>query len=355
MNIFDFAHPEWLYLLLAAPALLVIYWALTLYRRHKLRRFGNVATLRDLMPDSSVARGWFKVSLLALAIILLGLAAARPRTGSKLRSIDTEGREILFVVDVSNSMLAEDTKPSRMERTRYALMRLVEKMKDDRVGIVAFAGEAEVLLPITGDYKIAESKIRSLSPALIANQGTELGDALRLAHLAFSSNTHSKASRMIILITDGEAHDSQAIAVAEELAADGIKLCTVGIGTPEGVILQIDGRTVEDTETGRPVLTKLNEQLLQDITSTTGGIYTRSRNDEFGLESIMEQVEALEQTKMQQRTFEEYDEQYQWFLGAALLLLVVEFLIMSRRNPLLRGVYLFERRDKDELWKIKQN
>lgn len=346
MNIFEFANTEWLYLLLAAPALLLLYWALMLYRRRKLRRFGNETTLRDLMPDSSVARGWIKVVLLALAIVLLGLAAARPRTGSKLRSVETEGREILFVVDVSNSMYAEDPKPSRMERTRYALSRLVKRLTDDRIGIIAFAGEAEVVLPITGDYKIAESKIRSLSPSLITNQGTELGDALQLARISFSSSTRNKSSRLIVLITDGEAHDGAALAVAQEAAAEGIMICSIGIGSPEGVILEIGGRTVEDTETGRPVLTKLNEQLLQQITAATGGIYVRSRNDEFGLERIMEQLDTLETSKFEQRTFEEYDEQYEWFLGAALLILVVEFLLMSRRNPLLRGVHLFERNDK---------
>lgn len=347
MDVFDFASPEWLYLLLAIPALLLIYWALVFYARHKLRRFGDEATLSDLMPDRSVARGWIKMSILCLAIAMLALAAARPRTGSKLRSVETMGREILFLVDVSNSMLAEDSKPSRLARTRYALTQLVREMKDDRVGIIAFAGEAEVLLPITGDYKMAESKIKSLSPTLIANQGTELGSAMELALLSFSSSTQSRASRLVILITDGEAHDSAALGAAKQAADEGTTICAVGIGSPEGVILEIDGRTMED-ESGKPVLTKLNEELLQQIATTTNGVYVRSDNDDFGLKRIMARLDEVEATELTQRTFEAYDEQYQWFLGAALLLLVVEMLLLSRRNPLLRGVKLFEERNNGE-------
>ena len=346
MDVFDFASPEWLYLLFAIPALLLIYWLLVLYARRKLRRFGDEATLGDLMPDRSVARGWIKVAVLCLAIAMLSLAAARPRTGSKLRSVETMGREILFLVDVSNSMLAEDSKPSRMARTRYALTQLVREMKEDRVGIIAFAGEAEVLLPITGDYKMAESKIKSLDPALIANQGTELGSAMELALLSFSSSTQSRASRLVILITDGEAHDSAALSVAEQAAAEGTTICAVGIGSPEGVILEIEGRTMED-EAGKPVLTKLNEELLRQIATTTNGVYVRSDNDDFGLKRIMARLDEVEATELTQRTFEAYDEQYQWFLGAALLLLVVEMLLLSRRNPLLRGVKLFEERNRD--------
>lgn len=351
MDVFDFASPEWLYLLLAIPALLLIYWVLVLYARRKLRRFGDEATLGALMPDRSVARGWIKISVLCLAIAMLSLAAARPRTGSKLRSVETTGREILFLVDVSNSMLAEDSKPSRMARTRYALTQLVREMKEDRVGIIAFAGEAEVLLPITGDYKMAESKIKSLDPALIANQGTELGSAMELALLSFSSSTHGRASRLVILITDGEAHDSTAISVAEQAADEGTTICAVGIGSPEGVILEIDGRTMED-EMGKPVLTKLNEELLQQIATTTNGLYVRSDNDDFGLKRIMSRLDEVEATELTQRSFEAYDEQYQWFLGAALLLLVVEMLLLSRRNPLLRGVKLFEERNDNENIKI---
>ena len=324
------------------PLIIVAYSLMTLWTKRKLRRFGNKATLKELMPDYSAARGWIKISLFALAVGFVVLAMARPQTGSKLRSVETEGREIVLAVDVSNSMLAEDTEPSRMARTRYAIQQLTRHMTNDHVGIVAFADDVEVLLPITSDYKMAESKLRSLSPALIANQGTDIGEALEVSLLSFSNNVRNTRNRVIILITDGEAHDDKALAISERAKEEGVVICCIGIGTPEGTTLKIDGQMIED-ENGKMVVTKLNEQLLGDIASTTGGVYIRSTNSNFGLEEVIAELDKMESTKLTHRNFEEYDEEYMWFLGAALLLLFVEGLVLGRRNPLLKGIALFDR------------
>ena len=341
-NIFTFGAPEWLWMLIVVAALPIIYWMLRLYARSKLGKMGNVATLQRLMPDYSTARGWIKISILSLALGFIVLALARPQTGSKLRTVESQGREIVLVVDVSNSMLAEDVTPSRMARTRYAISRLVERMNKDRIGIVAFADEAEVLLPITGDYKMAESVTKRLSPELIAEQGTNIGKALEVALLSFTQNTQNTKSRVIILITDGEGHDQGSEAAIAQAKAQGAIICAIGIGTPEGTPLKINGEIMEDNE-GKMVVTKLGEPLLQQLAEATGGIYTRSRNDSFGLEEIIARLDEMEATELSVMTFEEYDEQYQWFLGAALLLLIIEMLIFERRNPLLKGVRLFER------------
>ena len=347
INKLIFANAEWLWLLLAVVAIPIIYLLLRLYRRRKLKNFGNVAVLNTLMPDYSGARGWIKITLFSLAIGFLALALARPQTGSKLRSMDVEGREVVLVVDVSNSMLAEDVSPSRMARTRYAISRLVEQMKEDRLGIVAFAEEAEVLLPITGDYKMAESMVKRLSPSLIAHQGTDIGEALEVALLSFTESTKESHSRVVILITDGEEHNQRIDKAIESAVAQGVMICAIGIGTPEGAPLKIDGTLIED-EDGKMVVTKLGEPLLQSIAEATGGLYVRSRNESFGLEEIIKRLDEIEATQLTQITFEEYDEQYQWFLGAALLLLLVEFFVMERRNPLLRGVRLFERESNNK-------
>ena len=342
IGIFEFAAPERLWWLCLVPIIIVTYALMTLWTKRKLRRFGNKATLRELMPDYSAARGWIKISLFALAVGFVVLAMARPQTGSKLRSVETEGREIVLAVDVSNSMLAEDTEPSRMARTRYAIQQLTRHMKNDHVSIVAFADDVEVLLPITSDYKMAESKLRSLSPALIANQGTDIGEALEVSLLSFSNQSRNARNRVIILITDGEAHDSKALEVAERAKEEGVVICCIGIGTPEGTTLKIDGQMIED-EDGKMVVTKLNEQLLMDIASATGGVYMRSTNANFGLEEVIAELDEMESAKLTHRNFEEYDEEYMWFLGVALLLLIIEGLVLGRRNPLLRGVSLFER------------
>ena len=342
VNMFIFANPEWLWLLLAVVAIPIIYLLLRLYRKSKLKSFGNVAVLNTLMPDYSGARGWIKIALFSLAVGFMALALARPQTGSKLRSTEVEGREVVLVVDVSNSMLAEDVTPSRMERTRYAISRLVQSMKEDRLGIVAFAEEAEVLLPITGDYKMAEAMVKRLQPSLIARQGTDIGEALEVALLSFTDSTKESHSRVVILITDGEEHNQHTEVAIERAVAQGVMVCAIGIGTPEGTPLKINGELIEDEE-GKMVVTKLGEPLLQHIAEATGGIYVRSRNENFGLEEIIKRLDQIEATELTQITFEEYDEQYQWFLGAALLLLLAEVFVMERRNPLLRGVRLFER------------
>ena len=345
LNIFIFAKPEWLWLLLAVVVIPALYLTLKLYRRRKLRRFGEEATLQSLMPDYNGVRGWIKIILFSLAIGFLSVALARPQTGSKLRSTEVKGREVVLLVDVSNSMLAEDVTPSRIERTRYAISRLVERMKEDRLGIVAFAEEAEGGLPITGDYKMAESMVKRLSPSLIAHQGTDIGEALEVALLSFTDSTKESKSRVVILITDGEEHNQRTEAAIEQAVAQGVMVCAIGIGTPEGTPLRINGELIED-EDGKMVVTKLGEPLLQHIAEATGGIYTRSRNDNFGLDDIISRLDEIEATELTQITFEEYDEQYQWFLGVALLLLVAECFVMERRNPLLRGVRLFDRENK---------
>jgi Ca-activated chloride channel family protein len=341
-NIFTFGAPEWLWLLVIVALLPLIYWMLRIYARRKLSRMGNITTLQRLMPDYSSARGWIKIALLTLAAGFMVVALARPQTGSKLHTVESQGREIVLVVDVSNSMLAEDVSPSRMARTRYAISRLVERMNNDRIGIVAFADEAEVLLPITADYKMAESVTKRLSPDLIAAQGTDIGEALEVALLSFTRSTKDSKSRVIILITDGEAHDSTTEAAIEQAKAEGAIICAIGIGTPEGTPLKINGEIMEDNE-GKMVVTKLGEPLLEQLAEATGGIYTRSRNDSFGLDEIIARLDEMEATQLSLMTFEEYDEQYQWFLGVALLLLIAEMLIFERRNPLLKGVKLFER------------
>ena len=344
-KMFRFANSEYLYLLALIPLLMVILAFVSHRRKRLLARFGNTELVRELIPDFSVSRQRLKALLYLTALTLLIFAAARPQLGSKLREVKAEGVEMMLVVDVSNSMLAEDVTPSRIERTRYAISRLVERMKEDRLGIVAFAEEAEVVLPITGDYKMAEAMVKRLSPSLIAHQGTDIGEALEVALLSFTDSTKESKSRVIILITDGEEHNQRTEAAIEQAVAEGVMVCAIGIGTPEGTPLKINGELIED-EDGKMVVTKLGEPLLQHIAEATGGIYTRSRNDNFGLEDIITRLDEIEATQLTQVTFEEYDEQYQWFLGVALLLLIAEIFIMERRNPLLRGVRLFDRESK---------
>ena len=337
---FRFAHPEYLYLLLAAPALVALFaWALY-DRRRRLARFGDPATVATLMPDASTGRMKLKFILFTTAVILVILAAARPQFGSKLREQKSEGIEMMLAVDISNSMLAEDFEPNRLERTKYAINKLFDGLEQDRVGVIVFAGDATVQLPITSDYRMAKAFAKRISPSMASVQGTSIGKALEQALLAFSGDTEQSHGRVIILITDGEDHEGNVMQAAERAAEQGIRIFTIGIGTPEGAPIQIGGEFIKD-EAGEMVVSKLNEEMLARIADITGGAYVRSSKQSIGLDEIVKAINEMEQTELSMVRFEEFNEQYQYLLIAALVLLLLEFVVLDRRNPLLAHLNIF--------------
>lgn len=231
---FRFANPQYLWLLASLPVLAALFWLAMRNRRRRLARFGRPEVLDGLMPEVSNGRVVIKFLLFAAAVLLIALAAARPQFGSKLREEKAQGIEMMLVVDVSNSMLAEDFEPNRLERTKYAIGKLFDGLKQDRVGLIVFAGEPKVQLPITSDYRMARAFARRIDPSLVSVQGTAVGKALEQALLSFSGDTEQPHGRVVILITDGENHEDDALAVAERAAKQGIRIYTIGIGTPEG-------------------------------------------------------------------------------------------------------------------------
>ena len=335
---FRFANSEYLYLLLLIPVLAIIYALVARRRRHLLAKFGNLELLQGLMPDFSRGRLRLKFVLYLLAFACVVLAAARPQFGSKLREEKSKGVEMMLVVDVSNSMLAEDFEPNRLERTKYAIGKLFEGLHQERVGLVAFAGEPKVQLPITSDYRMAQAFAKRLSPSLVGEQGTAVGKALQLATLSFSSQ--SEQSRVIVLITDGENHEDDAVEAARVAKEQGIRIYTIGIGTPEGAPIKIDGEFVKD-EDGQMVVSKLGEQMLEQIASITDGAYVRATKQSIGLEEIVKSINEMEKSELSTVRYEEYNEQYQYLLAVALALLLLESLILSRRNHRLRKFNIF--------------
>lgn len=341
---FRFAHPEYLYLLAGIPALLALFaWALY-DRRRRLARFGDPATVASLMPDASTGRMKLKFVLFATAVTLLILAAARPQFGSKLREQKSEGVEMMLAVDISNSMLAEDFEPNRLERTKYAIDKLFDGLKQDRVGVIVFAGDATVQLPITSDYRMAKAFVKRISPAMASVQGTSIGKALSLAEMSFSSG--SSDSRVIILITDGEDHEGNVMQAAERAAEQGIRIFTIGIGTPEGAPIEIGGEFIKD-EKGDMVVSKLDEKMLQEIARTTGGAYVRATKQSIGLDEIVRTINDMEQSELSTVRFEEYNEQFQYLIAIAFVLLLAEFWLLDRRNPLLARFNIFREQPAD--------
>ena len=338
---FRFANPELLYLLALVPVAIIGYIWAVVSRRRALARFGNAATVRDLTIGVSSARNHLKFTLFLAALTLVIFAVARPQFGSKLREEKSEGVEIMIAVDVSNSMLAEDFEPSRLERTKYAIDKLFEGLQQERVGVIVFAGEAKVQLPITSDYRMAQSFTKRISPNLVSEQGTSIGKALSMAMLSFAKD--SDRSQAVILITDGETHDSNALEVAKQAAEHGVKIFTIGIGTPEGAPIRIGGDFIRD-EKGEMVVSKLNETMLEEIASTTDAAYVRASKQSIGLEEFVRKINEMEKGELSTLRFEEYNEQFHYLLWIALALLLVEFLLLDRKNPMLSRFNIFDKR-----------
>ena len=335
---FRFAHIELLYLLALIPVLAIIFALMIRRRRLLMERFGNLELLKELIPSYSRTRLRLKLWIWLAAYACLVIAAARPQLGSKLREEKAKGVEMMLVVDVSNSMLAEDFEPNRLERTKYAINKLFEGLQQERVGMVIFAGEPKVQLPITSDYRMAQAFTKRISTSLIAEQGTDIGKALELASLSFSSQ--SGQSRVIVLITDGENHDQSVEQVVARAKQVGIRIYCIGIGTPEGAPIEIGGEFIKD-ENGEMVVSKLGEQMLQEIASSTEGAYVRASKQSIGLEEIVKSINQMEKSELTTVRYEEYNEQYQYFIAVALALLLLDLVIMPRRNPKLRKFNIF--------------
>ncbi len=336
---FRFASPEYLYLLALIPVFIALFVYAAWRRRKNLARFGEQTTLSALMPDFSPRRQRYKFIILMLAFGLLVGALARPQFGSKLREVKRTGIEIMLCVDISNSMLAKDFEPNRLERTKYAIGRLLEGLQQDQIGLVVFAGDAYMQLPITSDYLTARSFVSTISTNMLSRQGTAIGAAIDLAAASFSPG--SEGSRVIIVISDGENHSDDPIAAAVRAYDKGIKVYTIGIGTPEGAPIPIGNDFIRD-EKGEIVVTKLDEQTLEKIALSTGGAYIRADNKSVGLDEIITQINKTEKQKLSSMVFEEFDEQYRYPLAAALALLLLELFVMGRKNRLLARFNIFK-------------
>lgn len=325
-----FANPLFLWLLLLLPLLPLLYALLLGLRRRRIAKFGDPALVARLMPHYSPAKAWTRLILFVLALAFLALALARPQTGAKLAERETRGSEIMICLDVSNSMLASDYSPNRLERAKLAISRLVDKLRDDRIGLIVFAGNSFVQLPVTTDYVSAKMFLGSINTESVPVQGTAIGDAIFTAVRSFSAQ--SEKSRAIIVITDGENHEDDPIAAAKQAAQAGIMVYTIGVGSAQGVPIPMkDGGLLTDKD-GKIVVSRLNEDVLRKIAEAGNGAYVHAGNEEFGLNPIIEDLRRLEDEHFRNIVFEEYDEQYMYFAGLAFVLLGVAFLVGDRRS-----------------------
>jgi Ca-activated chloride channel family protein len=342
MQLFRFANPEYLYLLLLLPVIILL-WVLNEYRKRRaMLRFGNTDLVKKLIPELSRIRPVIKFIFQLVAISLAIIMLARPQFGSKLKEVKRQGVEVIIALDVSNSMLAEDIQPSRLERAKQAISRLVENLENDKIGLIVFAGNAYTQIPITTDYISAKMFLSTIGPEMVPEQGTAIGSAIDLGMRSFSPGTGR--SKVMIIITDGENHEDDPVAKAKEAAAAGIIIYTIGIGSSEGVPIAIttNGRRdyLKDPD-GNTVITKLDETILKDIALAANGRYVRASNSSTGLDEIYAEIKKLKKQELEGKMFTEYNDQFQIFAGAVLILLLIDFMIMDRKNRRLANLRIF--------------
>ena len=323
-----FANHQYLLLLVLVPLLPLLYGLARAFRKQRIGKFGDPELVNALMPSWSGAKGWVRLVLFDLAFLCFVIGLARPQMGAKLQEKETKGAEIMICLDVSNSMLAKDYSPNRLERAKLAISRITDKLQGDRIGLIIFAGTSFVQLPITNDYVSAKMFLGSISTESIPVQGTAIGEAVLTAARGFSAQ--SEKSRAIIVITDGENHEDDPVDAAKQAADLGIKVYTIGVGSLRGEPIPMDGDLLKDKD-GNIVVTHLDEGTLRRMAEVGGGAYVHAGNEEFGLNPIINDINRMEEEYFKSMVFEEYDELYMYFFAVALALLVIEMLIGSRR------------------------
>jgi Ca-activated chloride channel family protein len=340
---FRFEHTDFLWALLLIPALSAIFFWMMIWKKRALLRFGEWPIIQRLLPGLSRNRLITKFILLMIGYGFLIIGIANPQIGSKLVEGERKGIDIMIALDVSNSMLAEDIKPSRLEMSKQAISKLIDNLGNDRLGIVIFAGNAYMQLPITTDYSAAKMFLSNIDTKIVPTQGTAIGEAIEMSEGAFDDETHS---RVIIIISDGENHEDDALDAAKKASEKGIFVYTVGMGLPEGVPIpeynkynQMVG--YKKDRAGSTVVTKLDEAMLRQIASAGKGVYVRANNSQSGLKTILEEINKLEKTKFESRMFSDYEDRFQYFIAVSLILLVLELLIFERKSKWLSKINFF--------------
>ncbi len=343
MDNFRFANPNLLWLLLVVVLVLLIFQLGQHLSGKALARFGNVTLLRPLLKGVSRQKLNLKFGLQLTALICLIVAAARPQFGSKLETVKKQGIEVMVCLDISNSMLAEDIAPNRLEKSKRMLTRMLDQMKNDQVGLVVFAGDAVVQLPITNDFVSAKMFLESITPENISVQGTAIGAAINLAVRSFTPREES--SKAIVLITDAENHEDDAAGAASAAYEKGIPTHVIGVGSVQGTVIP-DGsgrrNSPRKDSNGNPITTRLDEGIAQKVAEAGHGIYAHADNSYSAINSVIESMHQMKSTELESHVYAEYDEQFFWFVLIAFFCILADLFITDRANSMFNKIKLFE-------------
>jgi len=334
MNIFRFAHPEYLYALAVIPVIILLFIAMRIMKRKSWKKLGDSNLVTRLAPSVSRGKPVVKMILFCLAYALLVLALANPQIGTKLEEVKREGVDVIIALDVSNSMKAQDIRPDRLERAKQAISRFIDKLENDRIGLIIFAGQAYVQLPITTDFNAAKLFLSTIDTDIIPTQGTAIGSAIDLAMRSFvgEENKH----KALVIITDGENHEDDAVESAKKANEQGVIIHTIGMGSPDGAPIPVYHNGVQvdfmKDHDGNTVITKLDPTILEKIAGEGKGIFVRASSGDDGLETIMKEISKMDKKSFGTKQFSNYEDRFQYFLGGALFLLIAEFIISNRKS-----------------------
>ncbi len=329
--------------LLAIPAVALLFAILVIWQRRTQKKFADKELLKKLSPNRSLGKSILKVVVLSLAIVSLVIALVNPQFGTKMETVKREGVDVVFAIDVSKSMLAEDIAPNRLEKSKQLVTQIVNNLASDRIGIIAYAGSAFPQLPITTDYAAAKMFLQSMNTDMVSSQGTAIKEAIELATTYF--NDEDQTNRLLILISDGEDHQGEIDQIALQASRQGIRIVTIGVGTSKGgpIPLKRNGviQSYKKDNTGETVITRLDEQTLRKIASEANGKYISGRVTNQVVEEITEILQNMDKKEFESQQIAEYKSQFQWFLGAALFFLLLDILLLERRTSWLKRLNLF--------------
>ena len=340
-----YENSEWLFLLVLIPIIILVFIFSIRWRKKAIGVFGQLKLVYKLMPMASELKLRTKFILFSIAITALIIGIANPQIGSKMEEVKREGVDLMIAIDLSNSMLAEDLQPNRLMRAKQSISKLIDRLDGDRIGLIVFAGDAFVQLPITTDYSAAKLFLSTINTSIVPTQGTAIGKAIGLSIKSFDlKNDQSKA---IIVITDGENHEDDAIKKAEEAEELGIFIHTIGMGSAEGGPIPIKNRygsvtSYQKDKEGNTIITVLNEEMLKQIAQAGGGSYIRANSTQSGLNALFKEINKMEKKEIGSKVFTDYKDRFQWFIGLTIILLIIEIMIKGRKNKWSSKINLFE-------------
>ena len=336
-------EPIYFYLLAIIPAMIVVFLLVFWWKKRTQRKFSNPDLLKRLAPNSSTFKSTFKLILLLLGIAFLVISLVNPKMGSKLKTVKREGVDVVFALDVSRSMLAEDIAPNRLEKAKQIISKIIDKLGSDRVGIIIYAGNSYPLLPITTDHAAANMFLQNANPDMVSSQGTAINEALELAKTYY--NNDEQTNRFLVIISDGEDHQEETKQVALNLANEGVKIYTVGVGTEKGgpIPMRLNGAMIgyKKDNKGETVITKLIPEVLQGIADAADGAYINGNVTEIPVKQISDVIANAQKSEFETKQFSDYKDQFQWFLAIGILFLLLDVFLFDKKTKWLRKVDLF--------------